>query len=224
MPAHTADMMVYGGMTMHRRANVTDLEWSMIDWEKRAVQIAGRFTKTGKPIYVPLNSVARAILKQRYEAVDKEGKSTRHPTYVFTWRGEKITQVVTKAFRQARAKVGMQDVCFHTMRHCGQTWLAEEGVTPEMRARLGGWTVRGMGAMDDYTHLNIEPLRPIADILATKWNAALALPRAELAAGNAVEAEAAVFAGATAKVVANTISAQPTGRQRLSLWAIAWYG
>ena len=40
-----------------------------------------------------------------------------------------------------------------------------------------------MGAMDDYTHLNIEPLRPIADILATKWKAALALRRTELAAG-----------------------------------------
>jgi integrase len=90
MPAHTADMMVYGAMTMHRRANVTDLAWSMIDWEKRAVQIAGRLTKTGKPIYVPLYPVAMAILKRRYEAVDRDGKSTRHPVHVFTWRGKKI--------------------------------------------------------------------------------------------------------------------------------------
>jgi integrase len=221
MPAHTADMMVYGAMTMHRRANVTDLAWRMIDWDKRAVQIAGRLTKTGKPIYVPLNSVAMAILKRRYEAVDKEGKSSRHPIYVFTWRGKKITHVVTKAFRQSRAKVGMGDVCFHTMRHCGQTWLAEEGVTPEMRARLGGWTVRGMGAMDDYTHLNIEPLRPVADILATKWNAALALRRAELAAGKAVETEAANRTTVRAEVAENTISAQPTGGKRHSPWATA---
>jgi hypothetical protein len=129
--------------------------------------------------------------------------------------------VVTKAFRQARAKVGMEDVCFHTMRHCGQTWLAEEGVTPEMRARLGGWTVRGMGAMDDYTHLNIEPLRPIADILATKWNAALALRRAELAAGKAVETAAAARATVLAEVAETTISAQPTGKKRHSPWATA---
>jgi integrase len=66
-------------------------------WEKRAVRIAGRFTKTGKPIYVPLNSVTMAILKRRYEAVDRDGKSIRHPVYVFTWRGKKISQVVTKA-------------------------------------------------------------------------------------------------------------------------------
>jgi hypothetical protein len=115
----------------------------------------------------------------------------------------------------------MDDVCFHTMRHCGQTWLAEEGVTPEMRARLGGWTVRGMGAMDDYTHLNIEPLRPIADILATKWNAALALRRTELAAGKAVESDAANRATARAEVADNTISAQPTGGKRHSPWATA---
>lgn len=221
MPAHTADMMVYGAMTMHRGANVTDLAWSMIDWEKRAVQIAGRLTKTGKPIYVPLNPVAMAILKRRYEAVDKDGKSSRHPVYVFTWRGKKIAQVVTKAFRQARAKAGMGDVCFHTMRHCGQTWLAEEGVTPEMRARLGGWTVRGMAAMDDYPHLNIEPLRPIAEILATKWNAALALRRAELKAGKAVETDAAAPATVRAEVGASTISAQPTGRKRHSPRATA---
>jgi hypothetical protein len=35
-----------------------------------------------------------------------------------------------------------------------------------MRARLGGWSVRGLGAMDNYTHLCIEDLRPIAEKLA----------------------------------------------------------
>ena len=144
MPAHTADMMVYGAMTMHRRANVTDLAWPVIDWEKRAVRIAGRLTKTGKPIYVPLNSVAMAILKRRYEAVGKDGKSIRHPVYVFTWRGKKISQVATKAFREARAKVGMEDVCFHTMRQCGQTWLARESGDH----RDAGTTGRVDGARD----------------------------------------------------------------------------
>ena len=90
-----------------------------------------------------------------------------------------------------------------------------------MRARLGGWTVRGMGAMDDYTHLNIEPLRPIADILATKWNAALALRRAELKAGKAVETEAAARATVHAELAESTISAQPTGRKKHSPWASA---
>ena len=90
-----------------------------------------------------------------------------------------------------------------------------------MRARLGGWTVRGMGAMDDYTQLSIEPLRPIAEIPATKWIAALALRRTELAAGKAVEAAAADRATVYAEMADNTISAQPTGRKRHSPWAAA---
>lgn len=173
MPQHTADMLAYGAMTLHRRANVTGLKWEYISWEKRAVWIEGSLTKTGKRIYVPLNSVALDILQRRYQATD------RHREYVFAWRGEKIEQVVTGAFRKAREALHMREVCFHTMRHCGQTWLAEEGVSVEQRARLGGWTVAGMGAMDDYTHLNIEPLRPTAEILATKWRGALALRAAE---------------------------------------------
>jgi hypothetical protein len=38
------------------------------------VQIAGRLSKAGKPIYVPFNAVAMAIFKRRYEAVDKDGE------------------------------------------------------------------------------------------------------------------------------------------------------
>lgn len=180
LPDHSSDMACYAAMTMHRRANVTGLKWSMIDWERRAVEIAGRLTKTGQKIYVPLNSVAMEILKRRYAAED------RHPEYVFHYRGERITQVLTKAWRAARAAVRMPTVAFHTMRHCGQSWLAQSGVDAEMRARLGGWSVRGLGAMDRYTHLYIEDLRPIAEKLAEQWKAAATLRAAEKGAEAAV--------------------------------------
>jgi integrase len=171
---HARDMVTYGCMTAHRRANVTGLEWSMIDWTKRAVSIRGLFTKSGKRIFVPLNSVAMAILEERR-------KLKEHPRYVFTWRGKKIKNVVTAAYKKRVKEAGLAEtVVFHTTRHCWQTWMAEEGVLPEMRARLGGWKVVGMGAMDDYVHLNIEPLRELAEITAKKWNAAIELRRAEL--------------------------------------------
>jgi hypothetical protein len=64
------------------------------------VQIAGGLTKTGKPIYVPLNSVAMAILKRRYEAVDKEGKSTRRRPTFSRGAGRRSPRWVTKAFRR----------------------------------------------------------------------------------------------------------------------------
>ena len=73
----------------------------------------------------------------------------------------------------------MPEVSFHTMRHCGQSWLAQAGVSAELRARLGGWSVRGLGAMDGYTHLFIEDLRPASEKLAEQWKAGTAVREAE---------------------------------------------
>jgi len=52
-------------------------------------------------------------------------------------------------------------------------------VGDEMRARPGAWSVRGVGAMDSYTHLYIEDLRPIVEKLAEQSKAAAALRAAE---------------------------------------------
>lgn len=45
------------------------------------------------------------------------------------------------------------------MRHCANSWLAQRGVPREIRARLGDWSL-GKEAIDGYTHLFIEHLRP----------------------------------------------------------------
>jgi len=54
----------------------------------------------------------------------------------------------TQGNRHRRGAAGrdaadMPAVAFHTMRHCGNSWLAQLGVAAEMRARLGGWSVWG---------------------------------------------------------------------------------
>lgn len=46
--------------------------------------------------------------------------------------------------------------------------------------------MRGLGAMDGYTHLFIEDLRPIAEKLAEQWKAAAAVRAAEKQAEEAV--------------------------------------
>ena len=50
------------------------------------------------------------------------------------------------------------------MRHCANSWLAQRGVPQEVRARLGGWSLGGK-AIDGYTHLFIDHLRPFATLL-----------------------------------------------------------
>lgn len=159
LPGHSADMALYAVATMHRRGNVTGLEWSMVDWEQRAVKVAGMFTKTGKPIYVPLNNTAMGVLEARRKTV------VRHPRYVFHYQGQPVFHVTTKAWRAAVKRAGItENVTLHTMRHCGNSWLAQRGVPREIRARLGGWSL-GSQAIDGYTHLYIDHLRPYAAML-----------------------------------------------------------
>jgi integrase len=182
-------------MTMHRRANVTGLEWSMVDWDKKAVRIAGQKTQTGKPIYVPLNATAMGILKRRREAPD------RHPVYVFHYRGSRIFHVVTKSWRKHRKEAGLaENITLHTMRHCGNSWLAQRGAPAEIRARLGGWSLRGAKIMDGYTHLYIENLRPYVAMLDEEVITARQVLSAEKSAEVAVE-----------KLRSGTVTAQSPG-------------
>lgn len=160
LPEHSADIALYAVATMHRRANITGLEWSMIDWAKEAVKVAGQLTKTGKPIYVPLNKTAMGVLIKRKNA------TVRHPRLVFHYDGNPIHNVTTKAWKKACKRVGItENVTLHTMRHCGNSWLAQRAVPKEIRAQLGGWSITGRGAIDDYTHLFIDHLRPYAAML-----------------------------------------------------------
>jgi integrase len=159
LPAHSSDIALYAVATMHRRANVTGLRWDQVDWEKRAVKIAGQFTKTGQPICVPLNQTAMGVLERRKKA------AVRNISHVFHYRGKPIEGVTTKAWRAAVKRSGLPEgVTLHTMRHCANSWLAERGVPREIRARLGGWAV-GRDAIDGYTHLHIEPLRQYVAML-----------------------------------------------------------
>jgi integrase len=168
LPEHSSDIALYAVATMHRRANVTGLQWSQVDWEKRAVKIAGQFTKTGQPIYVPLNHTAMGVLERRKKARDSlVVRSINDPVraHVFHYRGKPIEGVTTKAWKAAVRRAGLPEgVTLHTMRHCANSWLAERGVPREIRARLGGWSV-GTDAIDGYTHLHIEPLRQYVAML-----------------------------------------------------------
>lgn len=159
LPEHSADIALYAVATMHRRANVTGLQWSQVHWDTKAVSIAGTLTKSGYPIYVPLNDTAMGVLERRRKM------AVRNLTNVFHFRGHPIDSVTTKAWKAAVTRSGLPEgVTLHTMRHCANSWLAERGVPREIRARLGGWSV-GKEAIDGYTHLHIEPLRQYAAML-----------------------------------------------------------
>jgi len=64
--------------------------------------------KGNRAIAVPLNSEALRILKKREKT---------HPIYVFSYRGNSITQVNTKAWKNALKRAGITNFRWHDLRH-----------------------------------------------------------------------------------------------------------
>ena len=89
LPEHMADMVSFTLATGLRRSNVTGLLWSQVDLARQVAWIHPDQAKARKAIAVPLNSEAVKIITKQV------GK---HPTHVFTYKGNTIFQVSTKSW------------------------------------------------------------------------------------------------------------------------------
>ena len=74
--------------------------------------------KARKAIAVPLNSKAVSIIRQQ------DGK---HRTQVFSYSGEPIRQVNTKAWRKALKRAEIEDFRWHDLRHTWASWHVQNG-------------------------------------------------------------------------------------------------
>jgi len=151
LPAHLADMARFSVATGLRRANVTGLEWQYVDLALKHAWIPGSKHKNGKPHSVPLNETALAVLRRQI------GK---HPTRVFTFRGEPIAQVNTKAWTGALKRAGIEDFRWHDLRHTFATWHRQAGTPTHELQRLGGWKTGAM--VERYAHVAPEALQGAA--------------------------------------------------------------
>ena len=78
---------------------------------------------------MPLNDAALEVLKRR---------NGNHPTHVFTYEGNPIVQVNTKARRNALLRAGIRDFRWDGLRHTFATWHREAGTPTHELQRLGG--------------------------------------------------------------------------------------
>ncbi len=151
LPDHLADMAVFSVATGLRQGNVKGLEWQTVDLERRHAWIPGSKHKNGKPHSVPLNELALSVLRKQI------GK---HPTRVFTYRGELISQVNTKAWTSALKRAGIEDFKWHDLRHTFATWHRQAGTPTFELQRLGGWKTGAM--VERYAHVAPEALQGAA--------------------------------------------------------------
>lgn len=152
-PLHTRGMMLFALATGLRRSNVTHMEWSRIDMTRRTAYVPGSEAKGKKPITVPLNSDAIAVLEQW---------KGEHERYVFCFRQRApITQVATKMWRRVVKESGLEGVTFHTMRHSWASWQVQAETPLKMLQELGGWATLEMPLR--YAHLSPGHLTQYAE-------------------------------------------------------------
>ena len=149
--AHLADMARFSVATGLRQANVKGLEWRYVDLARQHAWIPGSQHKNGKPHSVPLNEMALSVLRRQV------GK---HPTMVFTYVGQPVANVYTKAFKAALDRAGIEDFKWHDLRHTFATWHRQAGTPTHELQRLGGWKTAAM--VERYAHIAPEQLQGAA--------------------------------------------------------------
>ena len=116
---HLKPILVMAVMTGGRLSEILLLRWLDIDLDAGVVHFRKENTKSQKERQVPLSDDVRRILE-----------TIRRPDYnharVFLYNNRSITCVKT-AFNRARRNAGLEDICFHTLRHTFASWYMQNG-------------------------------------------------------------------------------------------------
>lgn len=152
LPSHLANLAAFSLLTGLRRANVLNLKWSEIDLVRKHAYVKADESKGGKAFPVPLNDSALEIIKAQI------GK---HEKYVFTYRGNKINQCNTKAWKKVLKKLGIENFRWHDLRHTWASWHVQAGTSLHELQNLAGWSTIQMALR--YAHLSSEGLKDAAE-------------------------------------------------------------
>lgn len=147
LPEHQRDVVLFALATGLRQSNVLRLEWSQVNLEQRHAWIHAWQSKNRRPIAIPLNDTAFAVLLRQ------KGK---HLARVFTFQGKPLNSANTRAWKQALIRAGITDFRWHDLRHTWATWQRQAGTPTHELQRLGGWRTGAM--VERYAHLAPEQL------------------------------------------------------------------
>lgn len=154
LPEHQREVVLFALATGLRQSNVLRLEWGQVNLEQRHAWIHGWQSKNRRPISVPLNEAALAVLKRQKD---------KHSIRVFTFRGKPLNQANTKAWQAAKKRAGIDDFRWHDLRHTWATWQRQAGTPTHELQRLGGWKTGAM--VERYAHLAPDHLAVAASRL-----------------------------------------------------------
>ena len=151
LPRHQHETVLFALATGLRQSNILQLQWSQVNLELRHAWIHGMQSKNRRPIAVPLNDIAIAVLARQI------GK---HESCVFTYAGKPLHSANTKAWGRALKRAGITDFRWHDLRHTWATWQRQAGTPTHELQKLGGWRTGAM--VERYAHLAPEQLATAA--------------------------------------------------------------
>jgi integrase len=151
LPEHLKAMARFTLATGLRESNVTGLQWSQLDMQRRCAWIHADQAKGKKAIAVPLNEDALTVIRQQI------GK---HDTHIFTYEGNPVTRANNHAWRKALVRAGVKDFRWHDLRHTWASWHVQNGTPLHVLKELGGWADLTMVLR--YAHLSSKHLEEYA--------------------------------------------------------------
>ena len=152
LPSHVETMVRFSLLTGLRESNVTGLEWSQIDMQRKVAWVHADQAKGKKAIGIPLNEEAVRIVKMQI------GK---HNTHVFTYRGKPVKKAGSTAWKNALKRAGIEKFRWHDLRHTWASWHVQSGTPLMVLKELGGWN--DYETVLRYAHLAPEHLAEHAD-------------------------------------------------------------
>jgi integrase len=151
LPEHLQEMVRFSLATGLRESNVTHLQWSQVDMNRRCAWIHAEQAKAGKAIAVPLNDDAMAVINRQV------GK---HDVRVFTYKGKPVNDANTKSWRKALSRAGIENFRWHDLRHTWASWHVQNGTPLHVLKELGAWADISMVLI--YAHLSSAHLEQFA--------------------------------------------------------------
>lgn len=146
------DVTAFGFATGLRQSNIIELEWSQVDLQARRAWIHPDQAKARKPIGVPLNAEAVAVVRRQIGL---------HEQYVFPCDGVAPWYWDTKRWHAACKRAGVERFRFHDVRHTWASWHVQGGTPLNRLMELGGWASYEMVLR--YAHLAPDHLKLHAD-------------------------------------------------------------
>lgn len=154
LPEHQKPIIAFALLTGLRKSNILNLQWDQVDLRRKTITVYGDQTKNEEDIVVSLSDIAQGII------IAQIGKN---PDYVFTFKGQKLGEVNTRAFRKAVKRAGIFNYRFHDHRHTWASMLIQNGVSLYELQEMGAWKSPEM--VKRYAHLAPQKMYENAQIV-----------------------------------------------------------